>query len=582
MVKGRRSRGSGGGGRGSSSGRGGSVGSGAGRGGGSGAGAGPGGDEQQRQAAETIRDIASNLGFECTINYGPGIDFPPQTKFLMACDEGNLRRVRGEISQSLSITLSRNGVAHYWEGLLGLWPALVHSMDEDDRESLASVKMEGLGALHGAAIKGKVDICRYLVEELKFDVNSAGDDDSGQIGLEIADSCYQDCPLVHAVIGGHVAAVRYLLDKGADPNMQDHDGYAPLHEAAREGFDEIVQLLLSKGASVDISSPEGTPLHAAAAYGKFRIIQILLEHHADVNMVSAKLCTPLAETLLATPERLKESTCLKCMKLLFEAGADLNSRNPETPLVIATIKGLTECVEYLLRAGADANIPANDVGTIPIEIAAESGRRKLVEILFRFTSPIHAVSNWSVDGIIAYAKSRNSKGKVNQNDKDSKVQLKLPAEKTVKKQDAGASKPYPEGKVSNKDRKAQLKSQGGKAVEEKDYTSALKFYSEAINMGPADAVLYSNRSLCYLKMEQAQDALRDANACIRLRPEWAKGYYRKGAALMSLKEYKQACDAFMAGFKKDPTNEDLAKAFWEAAEAMKKEHSAAKSLNSFD
>ncbi|TVU01551.1 hypothetical protein EJB05_52992, partial [Eragrostis curvula] len=406
MVKGRRSRGSGGGGRGSSSGRGGSVGSGAGRGGGSGAGAGPGGDEQQRQAAETIRDIASNLGFECTINYGPGIDFPPQTKFLMACDEGNLRRVRGEISQSLSITLSRNGVAHYWE-------ALVHSMDEDDRESLASVKMEGLGALHGAAIQG------YLVEELKFDVNSAGDDDSG--------------PLVHAVIGGHVAAVRYLLDKGADPNMQDHDGYAPLHEAAREGFDEIVQLLLSKGASVDISSPEGTPLHAAAAYGKFRIIQILLEHHADVNMVSAKLCTPLAETLLATPERLKESTCLKCMKLLFE------------------------------------------VGTIPIEIAAESEEE----------------SSWR-SCFVSLHRFMLSQTGVNQNDKDSKVQLKLPAEKTVKKQDAGASKPYPEGKVSNKDRKAQLKSQGGKAVEEKDYTSALKFYSEVYHcMSYVPAVNYA-------------------------------------------------------------------------------------------
>lgn len=50
--------------------------------------------------------------------------------------------------------------------------------------------------------------------------------------------------------------------------------------------------------------------------------------------------------------------------LYAQAGADLNSRNPQTPLVIATIKGLEECVEYLLGAGADANIPTNDVSFI--------------------------------------------------------------------------------------------------------------------------------------------------------------------------------------------------------------------------
>jgi hypothetical protein len=41
-------------------------------------------------------------------------------------------------------------------------------------------------------------------------------------------------------------------------------------------------------------------------------------HACQVNKVSAKLCTPLAETLLATTERLNESTCLKCMKLLVK------------------------------------------------------------------------------------------------------------------------------------------------------------------------------------------------------------------------------------------------------------------------
>lgn len=62
-----------------------------------------------------------------------------------------------------------------------LFQALVGGMDEDDQESLASVRMEGVGALHAAAMKGKLDICKYLVEELKFDVNSAAGDDSGML-----------------------------------------------------------------------------------------------------------------------------------------------------------------------------------------------------------------------------------------------------------------------------------------------------------------------------------------------------------------------------------------------------------------
>lgn len=68
-----------------------------------------------------------------------------------------------------------------------------------------------------------------------------------------------------------------------------------------------------------------------------------------------------------------------------------------------------------------------------------------------------------------------------------------------------------------------------------DCASHTIWFLQAIELDPADATLYSNRSFCHLKLGEAGDALCDANSCIRLRPEWQKGYYRKGAALMSLK-----------------------------------------------
>uniref|UniRef100_A0A8R7U298 Ankyrin-1 n=1 Tax=Triticum urartu TaxID=4572 RepID=A0A8R7U298_TRIUA len=421
--------------------------------------------------------------------------------------------------------------------------------------------MEDMGPLHEAACTGKIETCQYLVEQLGFDINTEANDDSGMT------------PLACAVLRDKSVTMEYLLDKGANPNKQDNKRFTPLHYATKEGNNRLVRLLLSKGASVDVLSSEGTPLHVAASYGKSGIIQILLQHNADPNTVSADLGTPMAAVLCVASGRITESDALKCMKLLVKAGADLNCANPDTPLVIATSKDLSECVEYLLEVGADANIPSNQGRMIPIEMAANSGRRKLVEILFPFTLPIQSVSNWSVEGIIAHEKLRQSnKGK--QSDKDSNVQLKLNAEVTTNKEDSGApKKPCAKDKGGDKDKKAEMKLLGAKAVERKDYAAALKFYSEAIKVDPEDATLYSNRSLCHLKSGEAHDALADAIVCVNLQPDWAKGYYRKGAALMSLKESKEACDAFLAGGKLNPASVEIHDAFWEAIEAMKKQHS---------
>nr|XP_034572070.1 poly [ADP-ribose] polymerase tankyrase-like isoform X3 [Setaria viridis] len=413
--------------------------------------------------------------------------------------------------------------------------------------------------------KGKMDTCQHLVENLGFDVNIPANDGSGKTPLACSVSC------------GQVIAVRYLLHKGADLNKQDVTGFAPLHYAAKRGYDGIARLLLSRGANVDVNSSEGTPLHVAAAHGKFGVMQILLEHHAHPDRVSPDHCTPLAEVLCAANEKVNESGCLKCMNLLVKAGADLNSTDPDTPLVIATSKGLTGCVDYLLEVGADANVRSKDGGRRPIEIAAKSGRRGLVESLLPFTSPIRTVSDWSVEGIIAYARSRPTEDKGQESDEDSNIQQNLRDESAVR-EDAGASRACTKDKLSDEDRKAQLKLHGGKAVSRMDYTGASKFYTEAIMLDPADATLYSNRSFCHLKIGEKKDALVDANACISLRPEWPKGYYRKGAAHMSLKEYKEARDAFMDGLKLDPSNLDIQNAYWEADEAMIKKHSAGQSI----
>lgn len=47
--------------------------------------------------------------------------------------------------------------------------------------------------------------------------------------------------------------------------------------------------------------------------------------------------------------------------------------------------------------------------------------------------------------------------------------------------------------------------------------------------------LFGNRSLCYERLEQYDNALRDADLALSMQPKWIKGLFRKGKALCGLK-----------------------------------------------
>jgi stress-induced-phosphoprotein 1 len=103
----------------------------------------------------------------------------------------------------------------------------------------------------------------------------------------------------------------------------------------------------------------------------------------------------------------------------------------------------------------------------------------------------------------------------------------------------------------------EYKAKGNDALVAKKFSEAIKHYSDAINVDGTNHVYYSNRSAAYLSKNDATNALNDANACIGLKPDFAKGYSRKGAALHTLKRYNDSIKAYEEGLEKFPADQGL-------------------------
>jgi len=99
-----------------------------------------------------------------------------------------------------------------------------------------------------------------------------------------------------------------------------------------------------------------------------------------------------------------------------------------------------------------------------------------------------------------------------------------------------------------------LKAEGNKAFTEKRFQEAVDKFSQAIELDSQNHVLYSNRSGAYASLKDWKNALEDAKKTTEIKPDWSKGWSRKGGALHGEGDLVGALDAYEEALKLDANN----------------------------
>jgi len=148
-----------------------------------------------------------------------------------------------------------------------------------------------------------------------------------------------------AAARGNVARVLELLDRKPDLlNSFAPDGHIPLGLGAFFGHRAVVQLLLERGAKINVSSRNAqkvTALHGAVSRGDIEATKLLLDKGAEVNARQERGFTPLFSAAGAGN--------IPLMGLLVKHGADVNARTDDgkTAYDIALERKQEKAAEWL-------------------------------------------------------------------------------------------------------------------------------------------------------------------------------------------------------------------------------------------
>ncbi|HEX3186839.1 MAG TPA: ankyrin repeat domain-containing protein [Pyrinomonadaceae bacterium] len=240
-----------------------------------------------------------------------------------------------------------------------------------------------------------------------------------------------------------VGMVELLLAKGAHVNQTVRYKTALMH-AASEGHLDIARLLIAKGAEINAQTDEGTALMMAVLRGDPQLVKLLLDHGADLNAKHRAGSTALImsagpsfiemNTKPQDPPAAPSSQVMSLLlakgadpndagsygrtalmaansvtkvKLLLARGAQVNAKDEQggTALTHAVDRGDGECVEALLKGGADGLNVQNADGETLLMRAVREGRTDLAKLLLASGADASLVDVLGDNvSVLAYAK----------------------------------------------------------------------------------------------------------------------------------------------------------------------------------
>ena len=176
---------------------------------------------------------------------------------------------------------------------------------------------------------------------------------------------------------GNIDAVEVLLKKDVDINIQDENGVTALMLASQNGHHQIVELLLKEHADINQQNENGvTALMVASLIGHHQVVKLLLKVHSDINTQNENGWTALMVASFNGHHQVVE--------LLLKEHADINiqNKNGETALMLASENDNQQVVELLLKEHADIN-QQDENGWTALMIASQNGHHQVVELLLK-------------------------------------------------------------------------------------------------------------------------------------------------------------------------------------------------------
>ncbi|KYK59149.1 hypothetical protein DCS_00279 [Drechmeria coniospora] len=172
-----------------------------------------------------------------------------------------------------------------------------------------------------------------------------------------------------AVTSNNPEALRWLLDRGLDPDEKSAKGHTPLTSAIRDNRVEFVELLLGRGANPNVRGQDW-PVCMAVRNPDIlrRVLSVLPEPRAFKGVMEMAVV----------------ANQLESVKLLLAAGVSVEDRNGGvfSPLTTAIREYRTDIVSYLIReGGADVNAPGEHLPIVKSLRRLQEDSTEIIDLL---------------------------------------------------------------------------------------------------------------------------------------------------------------------------------------------------------